>query len=86
MHCAICDREDDLITFDKVRGVFSDCTACQAVIEETLAEFEEPEIESQPSVDNTELRRGGSVHCEGEQPKRDTSRPFCETYILPTGA
>lgn len=39
MHCAICDREDDLITFDRVRGVFSDCTVCQAIIDETLAEF-----------------------------------------------
>lgn len=54
MHCAICDREDDLITFDKVRGVFSDCIVCQAIIEETLAEFgEEPETEGQSTVDNT---------------------------------
>lgn len=39
MHCAICDREDDLITFDKVTQRFSDCTVCQAIIDETLAEF-----------------------------------------------
>lgn len=43
MHCPICDREDDLITFDKVRGQFGDCVVCQAIIEETISEFEEIE-------------------------------------------
>lgn len=36
MRCAICDKDDDLITFDKVAGVFSPCGECQASIQECL--------------------------------------------------
>jgi len=53
MHCYICDREDDLITYDKVRGEFGPCTTCQAIIEETLQEFEEIDTEGQSTVDYT---------------------------------
>ncbi len=53
MRCYICDRDDDLINFDKVRGEFGPCTVCQAIIEQTLEEFDEPD-ESQSSVDHTE--------------------------------
>lgn len=45
MHCPICDREDDLITFNKERQRYGDCTVCQAIIEETLEEFGEDEDE-----------------------------------------
>lgn len=82
MHCYICDREDDLITFNYDRGEYGPCTTCQTIIEETLAEFEEPETESQSTVGNAEGGRGSSVHCEGEQPQRDTGRPFCETHSV----
>jgi hypothetical protein len=43
MHCHICDREDDLISFDKVTKTFSPCTVCQIAIDECLEGFEEPE-------------------------------------------
>lgn len=43
MHCPICDREDDSITFDRKTGTFTDCLVCQAVIAETLEEFEDPD-------------------------------------------
>lgn len=36
MRCFICDREDDLISFDKVEGKFSPCGDCQRAIEECL--------------------------------------------------
>lgn len=40
MKCPICDREDPLISFNKKTGQFGDCTVCQAVIQETLDDFE----------------------------------------------
>lgn len=43
MHCPICDRDDSLISFNKVTGKFSDCTTCQAIIAECLDEFEDEE-------------------------------------------
>lgn len=46
MHCAICDREDDLISLDKRSGTFSDCTVCQAIIQECVDSYEPiPEVE-----------------------------------------
>lgn len=48
MHCAICDKEDDKISYDKLTGEFSPCGECQAVIDECLAEFDfEDEDEEQ---------------------------------------
>jgi ferredoxin len=47
MHCPICDREDNSISFNKATGTFGDCSTCQAVIDETLGEFEEPEDENE---------------------------------------
>jgi hypothetical protein len=43
MHCPICDREDETISFDKKTGKFTDCQVCQAVIDDCLEEFEEPD-------------------------------------------
>ncbi len=45
MHCPICDREDSLINFNRATGDFGDCTTCQAIIAETLADFEDEEDE-----------------------------------------
>lgn len=45
MKCPICDREDATISFDKHTGKFGDCTTCQAIIDETLADFDEIEDE-----------------------------------------
>ena len=50
MRCYICDREDDLIVFDKGHQEFGPCTVCQAIIQETLEEFDE----GQSSVDYPE--------------------------------
>ena len=40
MHCHICDREDDLISYDKLSQEFSCCTTCQAVIDDCIAGYE----------------------------------------------
>lgn len=45
MRCDICDKEDDLISFDKSTGKFCPCGTCQAVIDETIREFEEIDAE-----------------------------------------
>lgn len=41
MHCAICDREDDLISMDKRTDTFSDCTVCQAIIQDCIEGYQE---------------------------------------------
>jgi len=48
MHCAICDREDDSISFNPKTGQFSDCSVCQSVIDETLEEFEHEDENESP--------------------------------------
>lgn len=45
MKCPICDREDDLIAFNKVTGKFGDCVVCQAIVEETLEEFDWEDVD-----------------------------------------
>lgn len=42
MHCYICDREDDLITFDHDTAQYGPCTVCKEVITECLESFDEP--------------------------------------------
>ena len=37
MHCAICDKDDDLVSI-KPNDI---CSQCQAIIQEALDEFEE---------------------------------------------
>lgn len=41
MHCYICDCEDDLISFDSTTQAFGPCGTCQAIIDDTVADFEE---------------------------------------------
>jgi cytidine deaminase len=41
MKCFICDREDDLISYDKTYHEFTPCSVCQAIINETLEEWED---------------------------------------------
>lgn len=43
MKCYICDRDDDLISFDREHVEFSPCVVCQAAIAECLEEFENEE-------------------------------------------
>lgn len=43
MRCYICDRNDGLITFDKVEQAYGPCTVCQAAIDECLEQFEDVE-------------------------------------------
>lgn len=43
MHCAICDRDDDTITYNKATGEFSDCSVCQSAIDECLESYDEEE-------------------------------------------
>lgn len=46
MRCYICNREDDLISRDKVTGEFGPCLVCLAVIEECLDDFQDEEKEA----------------------------------------
>jgi hypothetical protein len=46
VRCYICDRDDDLITFDKITQSYSPCTVCQEVINECLETFEEEELDA----------------------------------------
>lgn len=41
--CHICDKDDDLITYDKKRGEFTACGVCEAVIQECVDSYEAPE-------------------------------------------
>lgn len=49
MKCYICDREDDLISFDRAYETFNPCHTCQEVIDDCIAgygtEDEVPELE-----------------------------------------
>lgn len=45
MRCKLCDEEDPTITFDEVKGNFTDCRECQAVIQEALDDFADEEEE-----------------------------------------
>lgn len=36
MRCVICDKSDDLITFDNKRGEFTPCGECQNAITDCL--------------------------------------------------
>ena len=40
MHCYICDREDDLISFNKKDKTFDPCNVCQAIIDDCIAGYE----------------------------------------------
>lgn len=40
MRCAICNSEDDSITFDKQDGRFSPCRTCQDVIYDCITSYE----------------------------------------------
>lgn len=45
IRCYICDREDDLITYDKVRKEFVPCAVCQSIIEETIEEYDKDTVD-----------------------------------------
>lgn len=40
MHCLICDKEDDIISYDKLTGEFSPCGECQEAIDDCLDGYE----------------------------------------------
>jgi cytidine deaminase len=46
MHCDICDRDHESVTFDASKREFTPCNVCQEVIDETLAEFEDQDEET----------------------------------------
>jgi hypothetical protein len=39
MHCYICDKQDDLIQFDKATQEYGPCSVCMAVIQDCLDDF-----------------------------------------------
>lgn len=84
MKCYICDRDDDLINFDWDQQEFGPCTVCQAIIEETLEDFEEPD-EGQSDLDYAEGGSRSRAFSSGVEPVSEVGRPFCETYCVPTG-
>lgn len=45
LHCQICDKEDNSISYDRVTGEFTPCLECQEAIQECLAEFDNLEEE-----------------------------------------
>lgn len=40
MRCPICDKEDDLIVFNKITGSFGPCRVCEEIIAECLSEYD----------------------------------------------
>lgn len=49
VHCAICDKDDDLITFDVKRQQFTPCGTCQSAIQDCLDGYGDDE-ELEPDV------------------------------------
>lgn len=47
MHCYICDKQDDLIQFDKATQEFGPCSVCLAVIQDCLDDFKDDEVEQE---------------------------------------
>lgn len=45
MRCAICDHDDSDLPLSVNTLIFGPCSACQDVIDETVAEYEEDEEE-----------------------------------------
>lgn len=45
MKCAICDTEDETISFDTNTGKFTDCRVCREVITDTLESYDIEEDE-----------------------------------------
>jgi hypothetical protein len=43
VHCFICDKEDDKITFDIVHQEYTPCTVCQLAIQECLEDYDSKE-------------------------------------------
>lgn len=82
MHCAICDKDDDIVS------IYPNdlCSQCQAVIQEILEEFEGPETESTTELDYASSGREHSLHGSGVEPGSSSRRPFCEAYNLSTEA
>lgn len=68
MHCYICDKDDSLISFDKEHGEYSPCSTCQAIIEETLQEFEEVDTEGNFEMDYPICGQDDRPHGESVEP------------------
>ena len=45
MRCYICNREDDVITYDKIHKEYGPCVVCQAAIEEVLMDYHTKEAQ-----------------------------------------
>ena len=46
MHCYICDKQDDLIQYNKVQQEYGPCPVCMAIIQDCLDDFADPEEEA----------------------------------------
>lgn len=82
MHCFICDREDDLITFDKLTQSFSPCTDCQEAITECLEDFEE---EDDAILPEWEFRQVGEQRPEPAAKVQSAAPPTRIARYLETG-
>lgn len=47
MRCNICDTDDTDLPFDNITLIFGPCSACQDMIDETVAEYDENEEEAE---------------------------------------
>ena len=82
MKCFICDRSDDLITYDKVRQEYGPCTVCQAIIQETIEGYGDPEFEDEFEMDHTRSGQDDRSHGESVESDSATGRSSREAYSI----
>jgi hypothetical protein len=76
MKCYICDREDDLIIYDKIAGGYSPCTTCQEAINECLEAFEEEESDAlSPEWELNQTAEFSPIFSPFVQPSIPSGRP-----------
>jgi hypothetical protein len=73
MRCYICNREDDLITWDRRHQDFGPCMVCEAIIQETLEEFGY-DTEDFPKMDYPGSGQDDRPHGPGIEPVREGRR------------
>lgn len=71
MRCYICDRNDTLIHYDRVRHEYGPCTVCQAIIQETLEEFEDLATEDIIEMDHPGSGQDDRAHGSSVEPVRE---------------
>lgn len=68
MRCYICDRIDDLISYEKLTHEYTPCVVCQAIIQQTIEEYD---TEDQFEVDYAGRGQDDRSHGESVEPASD---------------